>query len=82
MAFYFFLAKRCKHRSARLMLNASVTACQRMEDDWLKADRAGYFAGLGIRSCWLPLPELLTIFIAGIFSSMPMREEARGGREI
>src|SRR6185312_16560030 len=29
---FFFLPKRCKNtRSARLMLNASATACQRME---------------------------------------------------
>jgi hypothetical protein len=67
MAFYILSAKTLQTPFRALMLNASVTACQRMEDDWLKADCAGYFAELGIPLCWLSLPELLTIFAIAIF---------------
>jgi hypothetical protein len=48
-------------RSARLMLNAAATACQRLKD-FCFTDYAPDCAARQIPSCWLPLPEWLTIF--------------------
>jgi hypothetical protein len=62
--FRFFLLETTQNtRSARLMLNAAATACQRMEGSLLEQDCARNFAGLQIPSCWLLLPDLLTIFV-------------------
>jgi hypothetical protein len=76
--FRFFLPETTQNtRSARLMLNAAATACQRMEGFLLEQDCARNFAGFQIPSCWLPLPELLSAF-AGLKLWLPRCHVAGG----
>ena len=55
---FLFAGKDANTRSARLMLNAAVTACQRAQRNWVAKEWAVKFTEVKIPSCWFVLPEM------------------------